>query len=460
MIGIVTGIKRAPSPSDNIYTILSDKIFRTKSALVLNLNDKLSIDDADFADPSKIKIMGTATDSEYEKLLAKKLKSLGSRNLISLKIPEFEKATKKMLPKLGSAAERLFRSCITGAPIVVRFHNDCDGSSGATGIYDALGVLGEKLGLAELETSWRMNRGIGYTTDSFHSDGAFFNSFEAKEKPLVIIIDFGTTEESYDAIKLCNGKYDLIFMDHHLVFEGFPVDSIGYYINPWNFGSGSDYTAGFLACVFAEMIAEVDVELLKDASLIGDYSVYADRGKKGAYKIAMVLDYLTSKKDGVLHLTPRHINSIIRDEEKLGETFSRASTMLREAVDLGVRKAKRYKTKEGVVVYTLDFKHIIDGQGEHPLPGRFSSWLQDKLEDLNENVEVITIVYHESRISVRAAREAADRIGILKIVEELKKSSDYIYSCGGHSAAFSVQSDKLHVERVVNLILNSLGAIN
>ncbi len=457
MHGIVTGIRLSPNPSENLYTIIGESVLVMKSPLVLDILDTVEI-----GDDNSLVVGNKAKAAEYKRVLKRIMAPLGIGKRESAgktTVKELESTTKRMLPKMKKAAIELVRRCVTGAPIIVRFHNDCDGASGAVAIYDALEVLSKRLGVDGFNVSWRMNKSIMYGTDSFHMDHAFFNSFASIEKPLVIITDFGTTNESEEAIEISKGKSDFIWLDHHPPYKGFPKEKIMNYINPWDFGGDSDYTAGFLACRFAESVSNIDASELGKASLIGDFSRHGNRMDKNAYKLAITLDYLTSRKDDSVRLTPHHINSIIKDEQKLNEVFYRANTLLTESLETGVRKAKRYTSKDGLRVYVLEFSNITREGEDYPLPGRFSSWLQRKFEVMEHHAKVITMVHYGNYISVRAGKEIAESMNLISMAEGLKLSSEYVYSAGGHGPAFAIRTDKEHVNHVVSLFLTALGAV-
>jgi RecJ-like exonuclease len=458
MDGIVTGIRLAPNSYDNVYTLLSDGggTVAKRSGVLLGLLEKVEIGDAGISIKEK-----KTSAAQYKKELGKRLRvwTKEKRSPHKTGIKELDATTKRMLPSLKKAAKELVKKCISGAPIIIRFHNDCDGASGAVAIYDALEALRKDLGIESLNVSWRMNKSIMYSAESFHYDRFFFNSFSSVEKPLVIITDFGTTPESEDAIKLCENKVDLIWLDHHPLYKGFPREKIMGYINSWDFGSDSDYTAGFLASMLAEVISKIDADILGRASLIGDFSRHGNRANKNAYMIAIALDYLTSKKDESTKLTPHHINSIIKDEQKLNEIFYRANTLLNESLEIGARKAKRYTAKDGLRVFVLEFSNIVRDNEDYPLPGRYSSWLQRRFEAQEHHAKVITMVHYGNYISVRAGKEIAESMNLINIVEGLKLSSEHIYSAGGHGPAFAIKTDKEHIGDVVSLFLSALGAV-
>ena len=163
-----------------------------------------------------------------------------------------------------------------------------------------------------------------------------------------------------DAINRIKDQCELVWLDHHLPYEGFPKDLTRHYMNSWGFGGDSNTTAGLLTCVFAQVISDVDVELLKQSSLISDYSEYADLGNKRAYKLALVMDFLTSGKSRYdsQGTTPKQVESIINDNERFEEVFGFATKLLDEALNVGLKKNIRSYRSGPVNVHVLDFSHI------------------------------------------------------------------------------------------------------
>ena len=466
MKGIITGIKFAPNPVDNIYTVVGERCLSFKCETMLNLYDKITIApkaaEGEKVAAKSIKIdEERATPAEYKKFLEKlvgELNIMSPRRKMKVTLKVFEEPAKKMEKRMRNSAVKLAKCLITGTPVIVRFHNDADGASGAVSLFNSVAKVQAQLKQKEIAIGWRMNKSIAYSRESYYSDYAFFNGFASIEKPAVLISDFGTSRESEEAIKMCETKYDLIWLDHHPIYNGFPRHQIKFYINPWDNGGNSDFTAGYLLSLFAELLAPGDTENMKKASLIGDFSVHANRNDEVGQKYAIVLDYLTSKKGESDNLTPRYINTILEDKEKFREMTERASRLLSEAVELGVNKVKHSRSRSGMDIYRLDFNHIAK-EDDYPLPGRYSSRLQEKLQEVSGNNRTITLVHYGSYISIRATRMAAESVNLHEIVENLKQSVEGIYSFGGHSAAFSIRSDKDHINDVAKTVASALETV-
>ncbi len=466
--GIVTAIKSGADPSKTIYTVVGDRIANIRSGIMLELLDTVEVQNMPpqgnaLAD---VKVLEKASAPKYKACLSKKLRELGFASSLQKRCKmynreELDSVTRNMAKGLAKAAVDFARAFLTGAPVVIRFHNDCDGSSGALALYENMLDLQKRAGYGAENVFWRMNPSIAYAKASLQNDELAFNGFRSAEKPVVFITDFGTTPESDDAISAAGGKYNLIWLDHHPVHEGFPKEKIGHYINPWDFGGNSDYTAGFLTSTFSELLGTMNVNVIKEASLIGDYSAYANRGDKEAHKLSIVLDFLTSGDKGrkptgdSADLTPKYISNIVDNKDEYESLYGHAAMLLDEALDIGLEKIRHYNAN-GISVHLLDFKHISREKTSWPLPGRYSSRLQERLEAL-DNGKTITIVHYGNFISVRISRDITDQVEILKKMAELKERTEHIHAFGGHKSAAGIRSDKDHVEDTVNLLLKSLG---
>jgi RecJ-like exonuclease len=461
--GIVTAVRIGAQTKDNTYTILTaEQILTVRCGILLEPGEEASVDTEkieDSAIPSgAITVVGKTSKAKYMKMLSlltkKAIDPKGGRG--AEYTGKFKATTSSMSRQLGAAAKRFLESYLTGAATIVRFHNDCDGSSGAIGLHMALDAVNAKLGYQPRNISWRMNKSIAYRVDEYYEDSLFLNNYKSIARPLVLASDFGTSPESEGAIRELCKTADMMMLDHHPVYGSFPRELVTY-INPWDFGGDSDYTAGMLTCSFADRIVGVNLELLKHASLIGDYSACADRSNTEAQRVAVVLDYLTSKRGEGENFTPKYFGSVIFDREKLAESFLYASTRMSEAIELGVKNIKHYITAGRTNVYVLDFKHVSRSEDDYPLPGRYASSLQRKMEEIG-GADVITVVHYGNYISFRLSPTAAKKIELLKIIARLKEESEHVIGGGGHHAAASIRVDKNHVDDVLGRLLQELGA--
>jgi RecJ-like exonuclease len=457
--GIVTSIKTSGSDADNIYTILSDKVAQIKSKFVLDLYDRISIDSFDSSAYNDVEIEGASKKADYDDILDRCMKNLDmekNAKRIDLKGKPYAEVALNAMPKLMDAAKAFLRCFLSGAPVVIRFHNDGDGFSGAIALYRALADLQNRLFINERNVFWHINRSIAYTMESASEDLMFFSTYKSIEKPLMFITDFGTSPESVEAIDQIQDKCELIWIDHHLPYEGFQREKASHYINSWDLGGNSNSTAGLLTCMFSQIIGSIDAELLKQASLISDYSEYADLKNIEAHKLSLVMDFLTSGKSRYdsQGTTPKQIESIINDRERFEEVFGFATKLLDEALEVGLKNIKSYNSGR-INVHVLDFGHVAKLGFSYPLPGRYSSKLQEHMEALN-NGSTITMIHYGNYISIRESHDISKQVKLLSIIEKMKESGEAL-SGGGHSEAASIRVDGKNIKDALRSLLNEFG---
>ena len=370
-----------------------------------------------------------------------------------------DKVTVRMWERLRLCGYVLLRKLALAAPIIVRFHNDADGSSGAYGLYRSIGDLSErKPGIRYRHNiSWIMQQSVSYSAYDAGTDMMIANSYSSVEKPLLVMIDFGTAMESNSSIEQVKDKFDIIWMDHHPVVEGFRWSALENYVNPWNFGGDSNYAAGFLTCVFSKTFSSIDTKEIENASLVGDCSLYAPADSKGA-DLSLLLDLITSDPKVAFgpatpNVTPYEIDKLVADEGRRAELVGFAKMRLSEVMDIALKSMKRYRG-ESAAIYVLDFEGLRDEQSKYPLPGRFSSRLLDKVAEIKG--EPCIVVVHSGRfISMRVSRELSGKVDLAAVIASIKESyAELIEAGGGHMLASGIKlADKAEKAKVIREIV-------
>ncbi|MGC8647553.1 MAG: DHH family phosphoesterase [Candidatus Micrarchaeia archaeon] len=448
---IISTIRYTPDQNADIYTAISDSSVFKFNAGIFDADIGFRITLENGKPISKM----PAQMGEYEKVLSKLVKKIEIRRSSIVAVNrEVENIAEKMESTLAIAANLLLKSILSGAPIVVRFHNDADGASGAIALYKVIRHIEGKFGF-ESNISWRMNRSIEYSAEDFYYDQVFFKGFKSIEKPLVVIIDFGTNKGSEKSIVEAKKSCNIIILDHHIQYEGFESVKPELYINPWDFGGDSNFTAGALVSVFGSLITGLDLSNLIKASFVGDFSTYAEfvPGSEQE-KIAAVLDYLTASKR-VKNISPSYLLEFIEDKAKLEETYTHAKNLMIEAIDAGLRNVKNYLNNKGISIHIVDFKKISNDDG-YPLPGRFSSALQHKFEELY-GTNTVTIVHFGNYISIRVSKEISSDIDLLGKISTLSSETNGQVTGGGHKEAASIKTREGEMESTLRWLLRLLG---
>ncbi|MDE1804454.1 MAG: hypothetical protein KGH59_01575 [Candidatus Micrarchaeota archaeon] len=461
--GIVSCVKHAASMSENTYYISSieegiPKINELKSAIVLNLGDR--IEAQLLGERIESAVIGDASFPDHLIKIRKHIPSLLAQRKKSIH-DEIGSATANMQGKLESAAKLLIEKLLLGAPIVVRFHNDADGATGAYGLYLCLEQLSRRIAVTGFsKIQWKMHRGVAYSSSDAKEDMLTIGNYDSITRPLLLITDFGTTDASIDGTVLAKDKFDIIWLDHHPVLEQL-AGMLDNYINPWMFGGNSNYTAGVLTCEFGKTFADVDLYLAEAASLIGDYSAYAQDDER-AKDFALLLDMLTSDRriagpSASGDITPYDIGMIMGDEARRDELIRYAKTRIEEAIDSGLESIRQYKGALSQV-YLLDFENVRkDTMTKYPLPGRYASKLLERIEKVNEKPAIL-VLHFGHFVSVRVSDPIAEKANLLVTVNEIKSGYSYVDAAGGHNTAASIKLKQDEFKReIINALLRSFG---
>ncbi len=438
MKGIVSCVRHG---AGNTYTIISPengKIIatETRSDLMLNPGELVEVGEKVEPvpeDPSQcLSLAGRLIEESIEKAVRSSPYATGIRGI--------DGTTERMWSRLMGASKLFLKKLMAGAPVIIRFHNDADGSSGAIGVYRGVQAFAESASVKP-NIIWIMHRGVTYGARDAEWDTLVANNYSSMEKPLLMIIDFGTSIGSNEGISAVREKFDVIWLDHHPMEEGFAGEALPHYINPWAFGGESSYTAGLLACVFSHTFSDSETGDLERASLIGDCSILAPQENAGIAE-STILDLLTSdprivaKSNG--NLTPSEMESALNDKERRSELYSYAKMRMEEVLDAALRSVKASKAG-GAGLFVLDYGELRAADTKYPLPGRFASRLLVRIEEIDGRPSMV-IVHHNSYISMRVSGGISDRIDIPGIISHMKEMhAEAIESGGGHKNAASIK---------------------
>ncbi|MCL4372072.1 hypothetical protein M1373_02000 [Candidatus Marsarchaeota archaeon] len=443
---------------ESLYTLVGDSVLQSYSSMRLEPYDivELGAENYDGVSLGLSSLKGAkATHELYEEkidALVKKVTPMCKQ--YSSGIQGLDDSVARLGSRLEMAGKALVRNFISGAPIFFRFHNDGDGSSGAIALYMAFEKLAGILGFKSVNCLWTMNRNVAYTQEAFEADSARFSNYESIEKPIVCAIDFGTAQESKNAIKSAKGKAKLVWIDHHPLYSGFAYSDIDVYVNPWLEGGDSNTTAGYLAGALAHSISCVNVSRFMKASLISDHSVYGKPEKK-ANEMALFLDSITMHEtfDGKF-VTPKNIINAMSDEAIFSEVIDTASGELDQAMAMALQKSKIYRHKD-YVVSILNYKYIEDLGLRFVKHGKFASLFQDKIEKENGK-KAVCIVYNKALISIRVNKDLSAKAGLLDLIGEMRDIG-HIENGGGHNEAASMKvNDVEHMQDSLDYIRSSI----
>lgn len=441
MKGIVTCVRQSASSTYTVLTMEGKGIEarELKSDFALNPGELVEVDyegpvptEGQEDLPIFVREMNRRISGIVEERLAREAYATGIRKI--------DDATERMWERLRAAAGVLLRKLMLGSPVIVRFHNDADGSSGAVGLHKGITKLLEEV-KAKPNIVWIMHRGVTYSERDAESDVLVANGYSSMEKPLLVIIDFGTSAGSNEGIEAIGERMDVVWLDHHPVEEGFDGVRLENYINPWRFGSDSGYTAGLFACAFSHTFADPDTREMESASLVGDYSRFAPKEGPGL-EVATILDLITSDPKIVSrsdsNVTPSEIESALNNAGRRSELYNYARMRLEEALDAAFISMRPVRT-EKADLFILDYGEMRSSDSRYPLPGRFSSRLLGRIEEVNGRPSMV-IVHFNAYISMRVSGEISDLVDIPGLIARMKAlHPEAIESGGGHKNAASIK---------------------
>jgi len=450
--GVVSCIKHGVAQDSSYFLINLDngiKADRIETKTVLGCGEYV-----DYDLDGRASAQGNADIKGLEKRVTK-LVSANVRNKRYVTGNEdVDRITADMWRKILAAARLVIRKVAVSAPIIVRFHNDADGSSGAYSLYLSVKDICERLSLNG-NIIWIMQRGVSYSAADAENDILISNNYTCIEKPLLVLIDFGTSLESNAGIENAKGRFDMVWLDHHPPVPGFKGTELKNYINPWQFKGDSSYTAGLLTSVLCKSFSGVDTKELEGASLIGDYSKYA--GADGADTSAL-LDFITSDLQAIFgpsksNITPQEIETIMNNPAKARELLDYANIKLEEAIDNGMKAVKRYAVGDSNLC-VLDFEHVRHSDSKYPLPGRFSSKLVAKLSESGIS-RTILVVNVGAYILMRLDKELCQKYDLLALIGEVKlRYTSEIEAGGGHRCAGTIKiMDKSRAKEMTNSLI-------
>lgn len=364
---------------------------------------------------------------------------LVKKNTYSTGNADVDRITLGMKEKLEKIAALIVRKTLLSAPTIVRFHNDADGSGGAYALYLSIRKFASEHSL-RTNTIWLMQRGVSYSEQDAQSDILITNNYSCIEKPLLVIIDFGTNTESNAGIDKVADRFDIAWLDHHPIVPEFKGLTLPNYINTWQFNGDSNYTAGLLTSVMCKSFSEIDTSEMEGASLIGDYSDYATQ--KGA-ELSALLDFITSDLQaiygpGKMNVTAQEIDAIVTNKDRSRELLEYANMRMEEAIDNGLKSIKKYSLRNANLA-VLDFEDIRSEDSKYPLPGRYASKLLDKLDERGMK-RTILVVSVGSYLLMRIDKELCADFDLTKAMEEMRnRYPDEIAGGGGHRCAGSIK---------------------
>lgn len=375
------------------------------------------------------------TEGIYASILEKAEKNAEVKSLPFLAGGLMEKLREKIL----LCARKLIAAKKLGRYILLRFHNDADGISGALALTKVVRAYTSQQNSANYSVSHAM-RDIG--------------NLQGERHPIAILLDFGSGEESAEGLELLRASgAQVIVIDHH-PNEGNAHEKCSLFLSPWSAGSedenASAYVAGYLACEVARACGEETGDLAKIACA-GDKSSIIEVGEKDR-EVALVLDYMATHSGFGNKLD--FYEKALGNKELYTSVLVQAGEALERITD-DVKKNMKKRLEGPVSVYTVDTEKVRSR--EFPGKGKITT----RAFELVEGPAVVLGVWKDG-LSFRINEGAIGRgVRASELISSLKEEmGDFIVGGGGHARAASLRIREGFVDSVVEKICEKVRVRN
>lgn len=428
---------------ETAYEIISDSVIIVGSAVKVKgvtseYNGRVQIRAASihsFSDSESKAIRG-----EIEKKAGARVALSDSELLVSDPVMEAIK------PLLQSAAKRILTAKSLNRFILLRFHGDADGISGAFALTK----------MCKMQP-FQQNSAIYSVNDAMRDLQLLHHEF----MPLFIMLDFGSNSESDEGLKLLKaGGIEILSIDHHPPGAG--IKSIAdLFVSPWAIEKNEDvskYPAGYLAVEIARLAGIKEIEQLAKVSCAGDKSTVLSVEKEDRDK-ALVLDFMASYAGfgnnldfyaSVMGKPELFYSMLNQANEKIEQIFESAKRLLKE------------KDIKGVKVSVVDLEKLVK-KHEFPSRGKIVTKIFEMLIASNPEQPIVVLGHGDKSVIIRMNEPAVSRglAGDKIIIELRSKMGDFIENGGGHAkaAAMRVREDfaKDVIEELLKVIEKALA---
>ncbi|MBU0586193.1 hypothetical protein KJ780_01645 [Candidatus Micrarchaeota archaeon] len=331
---------------------------------------------------------------------------------------------KRIEVKYGSAeleavSRRLFSAQELQRAIYVKFHGDADGISGALILNKFLPGFFMKQGAAV------------YSVGDAMRD---MERMSQEYKPLLILVDTGSGQDSHAAISLMKSAgIEVLSIDHHPIYaKSKPIFSK--IANPWNtdVDDPSSYPAGYLCAKIATMLG-IESDGLERIACAGDKSQVLKLSKDDEKK-ALVLDFAATYSAFGSGLD--FYSNLLANKQLLDSVLLQAEAKLEETKGKLKGIMKEQKTKKALL-YTFNLDSIAERR-EFPTKGKITGVAFDIV---NKNKAILVIGWGKKSIIFRMNDVAVKKgLGADQIIKHIKSSLvDFVENGGGHARAAALR---------------------
>lgn len=347
--------------------------------------------------------------------------------------------TRQLGEQFRAVARRLYAAKELNRHVLLRFHGDADGIAGAL-------ALGEAIFFKPLQQNsavYSQREAVGDLSYLYH-----------EEKPLVVLLDFGSNAKSAKQLELLRaGGAELLLIDHHPLeseVRGIPH----LLLSPWlvqDLEAHSSYTAGYLAAEIAHLLG-VNSERYARVACAGDKSQVFPPQEEDV-KSALVLDYLAANISYGNNLS--FYRNVLEKEELFSSIYMQAQESIEAAAAKAMAKMKK-KEKGQVQIYIIPLAGI-QNRGEFPNGSKITTAVFDQVKS---EKPTIVIGYRNSTLILRANREcAALGVNFSELISSLSlRFAGIIRAGGGHVAAAAIHTQPGYEQTIIDALIEALPA--
>ncbi len=385
--------------------------------------------------PEKIILLeGKEVDDAYEGIEKKIMDKTEIKDSLLFENP----ASTALKSKIKEVAGKLIAAKELNRYILLRFHGDADGIAGALALRKFLRFR-----------AYQQNSAVYSPRDAVNDLG----NLHHENHPLIVLLDFGTNEQSIDGLKLLKaGGLEVICIDHHPLHSDVK-SNVNILLSPWTVEGLEDqskYTAGYLASEIANMCG-VETDNLAKIACAGDKSDVASPGEEDR-KTALVLDYLAAHTSFGNSL--EFYADVLKKEELYSSIYSQASEKINEALERALPKVKKSE-KNGIIVYVVPLDGVVEPK---QFPNR-SKVTTAVFEHFKTDSPMITIGYGKRTIILRGNDGFLKKgYSFSEIVKKLSSDmKDFVMSGGGHAKAAAVRVEEGYEKSTIDRLIEELG---
>jgi len=378
----------------------------------------------------------------------------------------------KLATQFENAAKLVKEAIAQDRQIIIRHHADCDGYCAAIALEKVIVPLIIKKHYSDRKLFRYFNKIPNYTPylnymDTLKDIGYVENDYSKRAKPLLLVLDTGSTIESLLSYKKYKHYgWEIIVVDHHntTVEDGKTeiMEYVDLHINSHAVGGDSNISAGMLAFELSQFLLQNKDFILPAVSGIGDKS----KGNEFDQYIAKAIgqgnsmEFMESIAEAV-DFEAHHIR--YGDTKKLVNCFfsSKKETVeanikiIKEEIQKRIDRIKirieKYAEQKEIGKYLfVKLKLEYTSEKDYPADGKTTSLALKMFKEKYPDRKILVLGYWEDGITFRADIEGFD---LNEIIRALKKKYPYgKINGGGHNVAGSMRFNSDLLEKIFQYI--------